>query len=395
MAHLFSALFEKTRVPDILPLVFIGLCLGPFTGLVKPEIFGTFGHAFTLIALVVIMFESGLDLNFYEIKDAIRVAAKLSFLTYFAILIVATVVSITFLGLSVLETLMLGSAVAATSAPIVSSLVSKLPIKEETRTTLILESAISDVVCILSCLAFLAAIQTGQANPATMLGRIIASFVLAALLGFVSAYGWSVVLQKIRQLGNSSFTTPAFVLILYGLSEMLGYSGVMAALAFGITLGNIHSFKLPKLKELKPISLNEIERTFLGEITFLLRSFFFVYLGISVSLHDWATILLGLLIVLASLLFRMLVVRFSMNQKKFLLLDASLASVVIPKGLAAAALASLIGQSGIANAATLQEIIHAVVLFSVLLTTVMTFLIERTKVSKLYQLAFFGLSKAK
>ena len=39
-AHFFTALFERTRVPDVLPLIFIGILIGPLFGIVSPDDFG-------------------------------------------------------------------------------------------------------------------------------------------------------------------------------------------------------------------------------------------------------------------------------------------------------------------------------------------------------------------
>ena len=36
-AHFFTALFERTRVPDVLPLIFIGIIIGPLFGILSPD----------------------------------------------------------------------------------------------------------------------------------------------------------------------------------------------------------------------------------------------------------------------------------------------------------------------------------------------------------------------
>ena len=38
-AHFFTALFERTRVPDVLPLIFIGILVGPLLNILTPEDF--------------------------------------------------------------------------------------------------------------------------------------------------------------------------------------------------------------------------------------------------------------------------------------------------------------------------------------------------------------------
>ena len=52
LGHMFSALFEKTRIPDVLPLVGLGLLVGPFLGWVSAESFGAVGEVFTTVSLI-------------------------------------------------------------------------------------------------------------------------------------------------------------------------------------------------------------------------------------------------------------------------------------------------------------------------------------------------------
>lgn len=391
LAHLFFAIFQKTRIPDVLTLVILGLCLGPFSGWIKAETFGQFGNLLTTVALVIILFETGLELDFSNIKGSFVKSLKLALYSFVGVILVVFAVSQAFLSLPILETLILSSAVAATSAPIVSSIVNRLPITDLTKTSLILDSTLSDVICILSCLGFLEVLsQKVELKAGFMIGKIIASFLLAALIGGATGFIWSIILSKARRLQNSSFMTPAFVFVVFGLTEMLGYSGIVSSLAFGIILNNIHRFYIPNLQKftsLKPITLNQFERNFLAEIVFLIRTFFFIYLGLSIKLNDWMTIILGSFIVLGTLLIRLFSVKLSLN-KSFSSFDSSIASVMIPKGLATAALATLISSAPLENLSTIQELIYAVILFSILATTILSFLIEKTALRNFYAMFF-------
>ena len=42
-AHLFTGIFSKTRIPDVLLLIAIGIVVGPLLGLVSPDQFGSVG----------------------------------------------------------------------------------------------------------------------------------------------------------------------------------------------------------------------------------------------------------------------------------------------------------------------------------------------------------------
>jgi NhaP-type Na+/H+ and K+/H+ antiporter len=68
--------------------------------------------------------------------------------------------------------------------------------------------------------------------------------------------------------------------------------------------------------------------------------------------------------------------------------DASVAAVMVPKGLAAAVLATLPLQAGMENGAVIQEVTYAVILFSIIAATVLTFLIEKSRLRQLYASLF-------
>ena len=89
-----------------------------------------------------------------------------------------------------------------------------------------------------------------------------------------------------------------------GLSELLGYSGAIAALSFGITLGNVQALKLPlisKYTPLNPLALSKREKAFFSEVVFIVKTFFFVYMGISINFENLA--LTGLAFLLVILMF--------------------------------------------------------------------------------------------
>ena len=234
----------------------------------------------------------------------------------------------------------------------------------------------------------LALIQTAEYNSVrigAVLGQIIASFLLAAVIGSLFAWVWSSLLDRIRHLENSIFLTPAFVFIIYGITELLGYSGAISALAFGFVLGNIKTFKRSSLERGdssdKPITLNETEKTFFSEVVFLLKTFFFVYIGISISMNDWALIFFGILLTIVVFVLRPLVVHLSINRRvsRF---DASLMGVIVPKGLAAAVLASLPLQAGLAEGVVIQDVVYVMILFTITVTAILAFLLERGMIVK-------------
>ena len=383
LAHVFAEVFSRKRVPDVLLLIIIGLAIGPLLGIVSPDHLGLVGPVFTTITLVTILFEGGTELKFDTLRNSLRGTSLLTFLNFFATLIVVGLLSWLFLDLEPIVAFMLGAIIGGTSSAVVIPLVRQLNISSNSRTILILESAFSDVLCIVFALAFIEAAQLGEIQVGTTIGQILASFILASIMGLIGAFFWSVILHRVRNIKNSIFTTPAFVFIIYGISELLGYSGAISALAFGIGLANTDLIKgtaLSRYFTKEPDSLNETERILFGEAVFLLKTFFFVYIGVSMQLSEWVPILIGFVITLILFALRIPVVRASMpisdanntNQ------DLIFMSTIVPKGLAAAVLATIPMQQGIVGGELIKDIVFSVILFSIVFTSVLIPLIEKS-----------------
>ncbi len=386
MSHWFSTLFVRTKIPDVLWLFTIGILLGPVYGVVKTDDFGAVGPVFTTITLVFILFESGIDQRLEPLFNSLGGTAKITTYNFVGTSLVAGGIAYFNTDLGFMRSLMLGSIVGGTSSAMVTTLVRQFSLSEKTRTILVLESAFSDVFTLGVPLTLLTAYKIGKIDVAFVTGQMIAAFILATMLGVAGAFGWALLLNKMRTLQNTVFTTPAFVFILYGIVELLNYSGPIAALAFGITLGNMDVLGPPIMRRamtLKPISLNEKERAFFSEAVFLLRTFFFVYIGISVHLENWWLLTLGAVITGALFLVRIPIVRISVPRITSTR-DATFMATMIPKGLGAAVLASLPAQQGVEGGEMIQSIVFSIILFTTLFTTILTFLVDKTWLAQLY-----------
>ena len=390
LSHYFASLFARTKIPDVLWLFTIGLLIGPVFKWVGPENFGAVGPVFTTITLVFILFESGIDQRLEPLIHSLSGTAKITTYNFIGTCLVAGGIAYFYTDLGPLRSLMLGSIVGGTSSAVVTTLARTFPLTERSSTILVLESAFSDVFTLAVPLTLLTAYKIGKVDVAFVTGQMIASFLLAAMLGIAGAFGWSVLLNRMRTLQNTVFTTPAFVFVIYGIVELLNYSGPIAALAFGITLGNIDVLGPPIMKNVisrKPISLNSQERAFFSEAVFLLRTFFFVYIGLSVRLYDWWPFALGAIITGALFLLRIPIVRISVPRDTPLK-DAAFMATIIPKGLGAAVLASLPAQQGIPGGEVIQSVVFSIILCTTLLTTVLTFLVDKTWLSRVYEWIF-------
>lgn len=382
LAHAFVAVFERTRVPDVLWLILIGVALGPALHIVEPQDFGKVGGVFTTIALVIILFEGGLEISIADLRTAWRTTLLVTVLTYVLTWAFLTGLMMIMLPFSRLESLYVGAVLAGPAPSVVIPLARQMRISDSSRTTLLLESPIGEAFCVVIALALLQTFSMQSLSFGVVLGQLIASFVFAIVLGVVSGYLWSLALDRVRQLRNAIFLTPSAVFIVYGVTEFFGYSGPIATLAFGIVLGNISALELPWLRQqtkLAPMAHSDTEKLFFSEAVFLVKTFFFVYLGIAIRLNDLFALAIGAALVAGLLAARVMGIHVAVRILGGSRDDSVPMSVLIPKGTAAAVLAGLPMQLGMANGQPMQDLVYGVVFVSIVTTAVLVYLVERTR----------------
>lgn len=293
---------------------------------------------------------------------------------------------------------MLGAILGGTSSAVVIPMVRQLEMRPESKTMLLLESALSDVLCIVVAIAFIEAWKLGDINVGGIAGKIAASFLISSIVGIAAAIVWSLLLEKVRREENSIFLTPALAFVIFGVAEMLGYSGAITALAFGVALGNadlVNSFlSRTLLKRIRPLSLNAIEKAFFSEAGFLLKTFFFVYIGVSIVLASQALMAAGLVVALAVFYVRVPIVWASVP-RSVPVRDASLMAVMVPKGLAAAVLAAMPARVGVPLGNEIQSVTYAVVLFSIVLCSGLVFGMEKLRLHYFYAWIYRSFGKSR
>ena len=372
-AHFLSLQFRKTNIPDVLVLVCVGIVLGPVLGFVSPADFGKVGSLFATIALVVILFEGGTTLDMNVLGRSLASTGKLALGCFALTVIIATLIGIYVLGLTVLPATLLGFTLGSTSPAVVIPMVKALGISEKPATVLVLESALTDVLSIIGVFALLQVQTQGGVGAGHLIGSVLSAMVFATMIGVLGGIGWLLVLGRIRDFPNTISSTLAFVFIVYGATEGLGFSGAIASLALGITLTNFEKFKLNRIPSIDRniVPLNEVDLIFYQEAVFLLKTYFFVYLGISVHFGAVKIALAAAAIVLAVYAMRIMLTRFVFAHPEYSLRDTALTSMMAPKGLAAAVLAALPLHYGVIGGEVIRETTYMVVLFSITFTALL------------------------
>lgn len=391
LAHLFVGIFQRTRVPDVFFLILIGFVIGPLLHLVTPQDFGKLGPIFQTVALVVILFEAGLEIRLENLRGALRDTVLITVVSYLGAWLLLTTGIRALTDLSWPLCLFTGALLAGPAPSVVVPLARQLGLRDQSKTTLTLESAIGEALCIVVSLAILDATHEQTVAPGRVLGSLISSFVLAIIIGAASGYLWSTLLNKVRKLQHAIFTTPSFLFVVYGLTEVLGFSGPVAVLAFSIMIENVEFIQHPWLKSkkyLEPLMLDNLDKLFFGEIVFLLKTFFFVFLGLSMGLFNYQGACIALWLLFLLLLVRMLAVRLCVSKATTTKRDAALMAVMIPRGLATAVLASAPLYRKMENGLEVQKIVYTVILLSIVIVTLLIFILEKTSFGGAFRLLF-------
>ncbi len=375
-----SVSFERTKVPDILVLLGIGILLGPVFGLVDPGSLTHFAEYFGSFALMIILFEGGMDMDMHKLLREFGSATLLVLLSFALSVVAIAGFLIIVMQWEPVRALLLGTIMGCTSAAIVIPVVGRMNLKEEIKTMLSMESAFSDVLAIVATVSLIEFIKLRHIGMQAPFHAVASSFSIAIMGGVVSGFLWLKVLDIFRERKYSYMTTLAVMLIVYGSVNFLGGSGPIALLIFGIILGNSRDFV--KFLKLRSCALMDDTIKFLhGEITFFVRTFFFVYMGMMISsdvLRLQALIISGA-IVLGILLMRYLSV--SVTSAVFLEKrhDKLIMLAMLPRGLASAVLATLPVSANIRDSEDFINYTFVVIVLTNIIMTAGVFATEQRK----------------
>jgi cell volume regulation protein A len=344
IGFLSNYLLERKGLPDMLFLIVLGMLVGPATGLVDASTIMGFAPYLAVLALVFILFDGGMTMNIYHVFSETPRAAVLA-AAGFTLSTIASSLLIYFLlvpNFPFLYALLFGTIVGGSSSIIVMSLASRIKLSEKGSTLLRLESALNDILCIVLSLVVIEIITLGGTVDIPTIARSLASrFSIGAMLGIVIGIGWLSTLKRIVKASYSYMLTLGIALLAYALSEILGGSGALCSLLFGIMLGNEKAiYGILRMKKPPDQVVDPGLKRFESEIAFLLRAFFFVYIGLIVTLPKLTTVIAGIILALSLLLIRYGVVNVATIRSK-LTPERGIMSLLLTRGLASAVLATL------------------------------------------------------
>jgi NhaP-type Na+/H+ or K+/H+ antiporter len=314
LSYLFDLIARATKVPSVLMLLLTGIALRQaadyfdFTLGIPKVVLEIFG----IIGLIMIVLEGALDLELSREKAPL---IKRSFLAAVLMLVVQSVAIALllqgYLGASFQTCLVNAVPLAVISSAIAIPSVANL--MGEKQEFIVYESTFSDI---LGIMLFNFALQDNFAqgiSVVTFSRDVVAVLVVAVLSTAALAF----LLGRIR-LHVKFFLILAFLVLLYSVAKKLHLSSLVLVLVFGLAVNNASLIlRGPRLQrwlhpeqlaaELHPL------KSITAESAFLIRTFFFLLFGFSITLSTLisGTLLLqGLLIVAVLTVIRFLYLRF-------------------------------------------------------------------------------------
>jgi len=361
-----ESFFKKTGIPDVAFLMVLGVIIGPVLGIIQAETVIQVVPYFAALALIIIMFDGGLNLDIKHIVKTAHFSFTLAIIGFVLSVVIISVATHYALGWLWLESILLASIVGGSSSVIVFGLVRNIKISEETKSMLSFESALTDILATIIAFILFEAVLLGHFDIQTLEETLGRAVVVGLVLGFGVGIPWMYVSSKLGNAQHAYMLTLGILFVLFFLANSFGESGALTALVFGLMLGNKHhlarilKFKLPKIEMDDPTH---------NQLTFLVRSFFFVFVGLMASFGRIEYIVFGILITVAVYFGRTFIVKLTLTQR-FSKLDKAVTNSMIPRGLAAAVLATFPVTMGLPNAEAYTEIIFFIILSSVIITTI-------------------------
>lgn len=371
----------RLKLPAILPLILIGLVVGPISTLftedgaklIEPIWNGNKGlfpgeglYYFVSLAISIILFEGGLTLKLSEIKNVGPVITKLITLGSLVTFLAAGVSVHFIFGLSWQVSFLFSALIIVTGPTVITPILRNIPLKKDVSAVLKWEGILIDPIGALAAVLVFEFISVGEGGAYTITALIeFAKILLFGLtLGFTFAHALTFAIKRDfiphYLLNVVSLST---VLLVFVMSDIFAHeSGLLAVVVMGMVMGNTD---LPNIKELL---------YFKESLSVLLISILFILLAANINISDleliysWQTVILFAIIVF---LIRPIGVFLStigsdlkFNEKLFI-------GWVGPRGIVAAGIASLFGSSlvtsKIPGAEYITPLVFIIVLGTVLL----------------------------
>ena len=278
--------FSFTKIPSILFLMLAGLILGPIYHIFNQQLFIDFAPYLSTLVLILIMFSGGLELNFITVfKSSIYSMILILIGLFLSIVLVGSFFYIMGGG-DVMQSLMLGTIVSCSSSTVIMPLLSNINASAKNKTVIAIESTFNDAfaIIILIVLINFAKNSSAAVNYLSTAGSLLYSFGISSAIAIAFGIIWFILLKYISKTKYAYSITFGGMLILYLIIHFVKGNGAIAILVFGIVMGNEELLTKLKINFYKMSLKDSSIKQFNYEFSFLIRTLFFVFLGVVVEL---------------------------------------------------------------------------------------------------------------
>ncbi len=278
--------FSFTKIPSILFLMLAGLMLGPIYHIFNQQLFIDFAPYLSTLVLILIMFSGGLELNFITVFKSSIYSMFLIIIGLF--LSIALVGGFFYImgGGDLMQSLMIGVIVSCSSSTVIMPLLSNISVSDKNKTIIAIESTFNDAfaIIILIILINFAKNSSAHVNYLSTAVGLLYSFGISSVIAIAFGIIWFILLRYISKTKYAYSITFGGMLILYLIMHFVKGNGAIAILVFGIVMGNEELLNKLKINLFKMSLKDSSIKQFNFEFSFLLRTLFFVFLGVIVEL---------------------------------------------------------------------------------------------------------------
>lgn len=331
-----QSMARHIRTPGIVVLLVAGAALGPDgLGWVQPDALGEGLISIVHLAVAVILFEGGLNLDISRLRREQAAIRRLVTLGAALTLVGGALTVHAFYGGSFMRALLFGSLVVVTGPTVVGPLVRELRLRPRVATVLEAEGVLIDPVgAILAVLMLEIALAPGAGSIAGGTGQLLLRLAFGAGAGAVAGFALAFSLRTRRLVpeGHENIFVLAVVLLLFqGCEEIVSESGIVAVTMAGVVVGNQRTRVDRDLREFK------------DQLTVMMIGMLFVLLAADVRLETVRALGWRGVGVLAVLVFavRPVVVWVCTLGTELTRAERWFVASVAPRGIVAAAVASV------------------------------------------------------
>ncbi|MDE1804246.1 MAG: cation:proton antiporter [Candidatus Micrarchaeota archaeon] len=308
LGYMLNALFYKLKISSVLPLLIIGVLIGPVFHIVDTSptsVIVQISPFVTAVAIAFVLFDVGMGIRLASLKSILLKSSKFTIVVSLLTGAIMSAILYYTQNWGVLVSLMGGFAVSGTSSIILPSLLRVIKVSGNLKTSFAYQSVFNDVFSFVVPLIFFNILATGAYSTSFVASELVRFLVGSIILGLFFASFWIFILKTFKKYSSeySWMLTLTMVLAVYGVSELANFNGALSAFIFGILLTNIPDMKFVVKSYVRPV-INDIAhiKFYQKEITFFVSTFFFVYIGMLFDTQGVQYLLVGIVILMAAIM---------------------------------------------------------------------------------------------